>query len=81
LEKIGYKKKLEQVDEAILKNSEFLNQIVANPEIFGHDLNPQAQQDDENISDLPPDSDHTEHQGKSIVALTPRSCSSLLTHD
>jgi hypothetical protein len=28
------------VDRAILVNAEFLNLIVANPEIFGHDLDP-----------------------------------------
>ncbi|GJE86375.1 N2227 domain-containing protein [Phanerochaete sordida] len=38
---IGYKTKLHEVDEAILANAEFLKQIVANPEIFGHDLAPE----------------------------------------
>ena len=40
LEDLGYKKKLHDVDQAILANAKFLNQIVANPEIFGHDLSP-----------------------------------------
>ena len=35
---LGYKEKLDVVDSAILKNAEFLNQIVADPEIFGHDV-------------------------------------------
>ncbi|ETW77529.1 hypothetical protein HETIRDRAFT_243953, partial [Heterobasidion irregulare TC 32-1] len=43
LETLGYKKKLEEVDQAILVNAEFLNKIVANPEIFGHGM------EDENV--------------------------------
>ncbi|KAH7908543.1 N2227-like protein-domain-containing protein, partial [Hygrophoropsis aurantiaca] len=39
LDNIGYREKLNAVDKAILVNAEFLKQIVANPEIFGHDLN------------------------------------------
>ena len=35
---LGYKEKLEAIDKAILVNASFLNQIVADPEIFGHDL-------------------------------------------
>ncbi|KAH7929022.1 N2227-domain-containing protein [Leucogyrophana mollusca] len=38
LDIIGYRQKLQEVDKAILINAEFLKQIVANPEIFGHDL-------------------------------------------
>jgi carnosine N-methyltransferase len=38
LEGLGYKEKLQEVDAAILTNAKFLNQLVANPEIFGHDL-------------------------------------------
>jgi hypothetical protein len=34
LEQLGYKRKLAAVDDAILTNSAFLNQIVANPAIF-----------------------------------------------
>ncbi|KAG5633316.1 hypothetical protein DXG03_007645, partial [Asterophora parasitica] len=37
---LGYKQKLDEVDEAIRVNADFLSQIVANPEIFGHDLGP-----------------------------------------
>jgi carnosine N-methyltransferase len=49
---LGYKKKLEQVDEAILVNAKFLDQIVANPEIFGHDLTfPDEDGDTEQESD------------------------------
>ncbi|KAI0922653.1 hypothetical protein AcW1_002757 [Taiwanofungus camphoratus] len=38
LETLGYKTKLAEADRAILANADFLNQIVANPEIFGHEL-------------------------------------------
>ncbi|KAK0447258.1 N2227-like protein-domain-containing protein [Armillaria borealis] len=38
LASLGYKEKLNLVDDAILANAAFLNQIVANPEIFGHDV-------------------------------------------
>ncbi|KAK0460511.1 N2227-like protein-domain-containing protein [Desarmillaria tabescens] len=38
LASLGYKEKLNLVDDAILANAAFLNQIVANPEIFGHDM-------------------------------------------
>ncbi|KAH9996103.1 N2227-domain-containing protein [Russula vinacea] len=34
IEQLGYKRKLAEVDDAILANAAFLNQIVANPEIF-----------------------------------------------
>jgi carnosine N-methyltransferase len=35
---LGYREKLEAIDKAILVNASFLAQIVADPEIFGHDL-------------------------------------------
>ena len=38
LEKIGYKRKLSDVDDAILANAAFLKQIVANPAIFENDI-------------------------------------------
>ncbi|KAF8497391.1 hypothetical protein F5888DRAFT_1588475, partial [Russula emetica] len=34
IEQLGYKQKLAEVDDAILANAAFLNQIVANPAIF-----------------------------------------------
>jgi hypothetical protein len=34
LDQLGYKRKLLEIDDAILANAAFLNQIVANPEIF-----------------------------------------------
>jgi carnosine N-methyltransferase len=34
IDKLGYKRKLVEVDNAILANAAFLDQIVANPEIF-----------------------------------------------
>ena len=45
LDALGYKKKLDEVDEAILANADFLGQIVENPEIFGHDID---DEEDEN---------------------------------
>lgn len=52
LETLGYKKKLEEVDQAILVNAEFLNKIVANPEIFGHGMEDEnVRQDDEGDED------------------------------
>jgi carnosine N-methyltransferase len=50
LECVGYKQKLADVDDAILANAEFLNQIVANPEIFGHDVS-FLKGDEESMSD------------------------------
>ncbi|KAG1730248.1 N2227-domain-containing protein [Suillus paluster] len=38
LDSLGYRQKLQEVDKAILANAEFLKLVVANPEIFGHDL-------------------------------------------
>ncbi|KAL4061973.1 N2227-like protein-domain-containing protein [Scleroderma yunnanense] len=38
LDELGYKKKLQEVDDAIIANAKFLNKIVENPEIFGHDV-------------------------------------------
>ena len=38
LDAIGYRHKLQEIDAAILANAEFLHKIVANPEIFGHDV-------------------------------------------
>ena len=38
LDSVGYRRKLQEIDTAILANADFLNKIVANPEIFGHDV-------------------------------------------
>ncbi|KAH0831322.1 hypothetical protein J3R83DRAFT_13970 [Lanmaoa asiatica] len=38
LDSIGYRTKLQEIDTAILTNADFLHKIVANPEIFGHDV-------------------------------------------
>lgn len=35
---LGYKKKIDDVDRAILVNAQFVTQMVENPEIFGHAL-------------------------------------------
>jgi carnosine N-methyltransferase len=59
LERLGYKQKLTDVDDAILANAEFLNQIVANPEIFGHDVSSLENEDEESLSgDLSGELDH-----------------------
>ncbi|KAF8879826.1 N2227-like protein-domain-containing protein [Infundibulicybe gibba] len=57
LEKLGYKQKLDDVDNAIVANSDFLSQIVADPEIFGHDL---GSEDEQDANDGTPDSQITE---------------------
>ncbi|KAH6903305.1 N2227-like protein-domain-containing protein [Coprinopsis sp. MPI-PUGE-AT-0042] len=46
LDALGYKKKLDEVDEAILANADFLGMIVENPEIFGHNLDEEAEEED-----------------------------------
>jgi carnosine N-methyltransferase len=38
VEQLGYKKKLAEVDDAILANAAFLNQVIANPEIFENNV-------------------------------------------
>ncbi|KAI0649903.1 N2227-domain-containing protein [Trametes meyenii] len=38
LESIRYKDRIAATDKAILANAEFLNQAIANPEIFGHEI-------------------------------------------
>ncbi|TFK92537.1 N2227-domain-containing protein [Polyporus arcularius HHB13444] len=38
LESLGYKERINAVDKAIMTNADFLNLVIANPEIFGHDL-------------------------------------------
>ena len=37
LSSLGYKKRIDDVDRAILVNAQFVTQIVENPEIFGHE--------------------------------------------
>lgn len=51
LDALGYKAKLDEVDKAILVNADFLAHIVANPEIFGHDL----ENDEDKTDDWQPD--------------------------
>ena len=47
LDAIGYRQKLQAIDAAILANADFLHKIVANPEIFGHDVDGIAGEDGE----------------------------------
>ncbi|EKM56641.1 uncharacterized protein PHACADRAFT_194233 [Phanerochaete carnosa HHB-10118-sp] len=44
---LGYKTKLHEVDEAIIANDKFLKQIIADPEIFGHDVDPENEKNEE----------------------------------
>lgn len=55
----GYKDKLNQVDKAIAANAEFLNQIIADPAIFGHDVDSE-------------DDDASEHQSENPSSSTDR---------
>ncbi|KNZ74312.1 hypothetical protein J132_07364, partial [Termitomyces sp. J132] len=50
LEAIGYKKTLDQVDDAIQANAEFLALIVANPDIFGHEVEADVQGTDKGVT-------------------------------
>ncbi|KAI0698982.1 N2227-domain-containing protein [Cerioporus squamosus] len=48
LQSLGYKERINAVDKAIMANAEFLNLVIANPEIFGHDL---GEDDEPNLDD------------------------------
>jgi len=51
LEQLGYKRKLADVDDAILANAAFLDQIVANPAIFENGI-PGDEEDNDNEGTL-----------------------------
>jgi carnosine N-methyltransferase len=68
LENLGYKQKLNEVDQAILANAEFLDQIVANPEIFGHDMAAvEGEYDDENDGTASFNSSHEEDRNPGVA--------------
>ncbi|KAF9001139.1 N2227-like protein-domain-containing protein [Cyathus striatus] len=46
LDTLGYKKKLDEADKAILANADFLEMIVESPEIFGHAMDEDVEQVD-----------------------------------
>jgi carnosine N-methyltransferase len=73
---VGYKQKLQEVDNAILKNAKFLNQIVANPEIFGHNVSSQDEEYEVNGGDsnLPTHSHNMDTRAPEAIVLpgTPR---------
>jgi carnosine N-methyltransferase len=62
LEGLGYKQKLDEVDKAIIQNAEFLGQIVANPEIFGHDLGIEEEEHHHNHGEDLQSQDHSHEQ-------------------
>ncbi|EIN14663.1 N2227-domain-containing protein [Punctularia strigosozonata HHB-11173 SS5] len=62
LEELGYRTKINEVDEAILKNAEFLSMIVADPEIFGS-MDEDDVTDEEDLSiDVPDRADAQRHE-------------------
>lgn len=76
LEQLGYKRKLAAVDDAILTNSAFLNQIVANPAIFENGT-PGDEEDNQEALD----GSHDEDPGDgSSVAVGPSTLSHSHTH-
>ncbi|KAI0301377.1 N2227-domain-containing protein [Russula brevipes] len=54
IEQLGYKQKLAEVDDAILANAAFLNQMIANPEIFENNVGDNEEDLGEGL-DEPPD--------------------------
>ncbi|KAI9438377.1 N2227-domain-containing protein [Lactarius indigo] len=52
LEQLGYKRKLADVDDAILANAAFLNQIVANPAIFENGIPGDDEEENDNEKTL-----------------------------
>ncbi|TFK28276.1 N2227-domain-containing protein [Coprinopsis marcescibilis] len=59
LDALGYKKKLDDADEAILVNGDFLSQIVSQPDLFGND-NEDEEEDDTTLSEDNP-ANHPSH--------------------
>lgn len=65
LEEIGYKQKMNEVDDAIIINAQFLSQIVASPEIFGHGIDTDEQQQEDDTQE---DHVHEDGSGGSLNA-------------
>ncbi|KAJ8517718.1 hypothetical protein ONZ45_g5124 [Pleurotus djamor] len=63
--KVGYKEKLDEVDKAIQVNADFLNQIIANPEIFGHHPDDQSEDGDDAQKEAKPCHSHDDAAGHS----------------
>jgi carnosine N-methyltransferase len=55
IDKLDYKRKLVEVDNAILANAAFLDQIVANPEIFENDPGEDEGEFEESLDEPPRD--------------------------
>ncbi|KAH9077810.1 N2227-domain-containing protein [Lactarius deliciosus] len=69
LEQLGYKRKLADVDDAILANAAFLNQIVANPAIFENGI-PGDDDDQENDNEGTLDGSRDESLSGEPVAVS-----------
>ena len=54
LTNLGYKEKLAEADKAILANAAFLNLIVDNPEIFGHNVDDDSEGEEEILDNSAP---------------------------
>lgn len=65
LEQLGYKRKLAAVDDAILTNAAFLNQIVANPAIFENGIPGDGEDNEETL-----DRSHDEGPFGELVAIS-----------
>ncbi|KAN0136924.1 N2227-like domain containing protein [Lactarius tabidus] len=74
LEQLGYKRKLAAVDDAILTNAAFLNQIVANPAIFENGIPGDGEDNEETL-----DRSHDEGDGSS-AAVGPSTLGRSHTH-
>ena len=68
LEQLGYKRKLADVDDAILANAAFLDQIIANPAIFENGI-PGDEEDNGETVDGPPH-DEKGRFGESVSQTT-----------
>uniref|UniRef100_A0A0W0FG11 carnosine N-methyltransferase n=1 Tax=Moniliophthora roreri TaxID=221103 RepID=A0A0W0FG11_MONRR len=65
---LGYKEKIDAVDKAIIANAQFLSQIVADPEIFGHEIDEEDEDGpaDDQGEDANPDTEtHARSSGHS----------------
>ena len=72
LDSLRYKERISAADHAILKNAEFLNLVIANPAIFGHDEDeddPQLKRNDQDEDDSDEDECADDNTGPSHSML------------